>query len=145
MPSAAFWPSAAPSRPPLAEVTNLVTGVAGLRLAADAVVDLWEQEDGSTSGEPAAAREELLKSSELVRRWYEDFAHSLVSAETPRPPLPHDDGAERRLLDAVRDELGSGEAGASEHAVRIIWTGDHLDAARRMQALVLAPARAETE
>ncbi len=128
---------------PLAAVTNVVTGVAGLRLAADAVVDLWEQENVSTSTEPAAAREELLKSSELVKRWYEDFARSLVSGETPRPPLPHDDGAERRLLDAVRDELGSGEAGASENAVRIIWTGDHLDAARRTQELLLAPAQAE--
>jgi uncharacterized membrane protein YccC len=128
---------------PLAAVTNVVTGVAGLRLAADAVVDLWEQEDGSSGFEPAAAREELLKSSELVEHWYEDFARSLIGGGTPRPPLPHDDGAERRLLDAVRDELGSGEAGASENAVRIIWTGDHLDAARRTQELLLAPAQAE--
>jgi uncharacterized membrane protein YccC len=131
-------------RVPLAEVTNLVTGVAGLRLAADAVLDLWQREDGSRRGEPSAACQELLRSSELVSSWYELFAHSLVSAEKPEPPLPHDDGAEQRLLEAVRDDVRSGDAGASEHAVRIIWTGDHLDAARRMQALVLAPARAET-
>lgn len=87
-------------------------------------------------------REELLRSSELVKRWYEDFAGSLVSGESPRPPLPHDDGGERRLLDAVGDDLGSDDAGASENAVRIIWTGDHLDAARRLE-LVLAPAQAE--
>jgi uncharacterized membrane protein YccC len=130
-------------RLPLAAVTNVVTGVAGLRLAADAVVDLWRQEDGSSRAEPAALREELLKSSELVKHWYEGFARSLVSGETPPPPLPHDDGAERRLLGAVRDDLSSGEAGASENAVRIIWTDDHLDAARRTQELVLAPAQVE--
>ncbi len=127
---------------PLAAVTHVVTGVAGLRLAADAVLDLWEQEDGSSRAEPNAVREELLRSSELVKRWYEDFAGSLVSGESPRPPLPHDDGGERRLLDAVGDDLGSDDAGASENAVRIIWTGDHLDAARRLE-LVLAPAQAE--
>lgn len=127
---------------PLAAVTNVVTGVAGLRLAADAVVDLWEQEDGASTID-GAARQELLKSSELVKRWYEDFARSLVTDEEPRPPLPHDDAAERRLLDAVRDDLGSDNADASENVVRIIWTGDHLDAARRTQALVLAPAEAE--
>ncbi len=131
-------------RIPLAEVTNLVTGVAGLRLTADAVLDIWERDDGSRRGEPTVACEELLRSSELVRSWYESFAHSLVSAEQPRSPLAHDDGAEQRLLNAVRDDVRDGEDGASEHAVRIIWTGDHLDAARRMQALVLAPARAET-
>jgi uncharacterized membrane protein YccC len=128
---------------PLAEVTNLVTGVAGLRLAADAVLDLWKQEDGSSRAEPTAAREELLRSSELVKGWYEDFAHSLLSAEEPRPPLPHDHAAERRLLDAVRDDLSSGSAGRGENVVRIIWTGDHLDAARRMEELVLAPTEAE--
>jgi uncharacterized membrane protein YccC len=130
-------------RVPLAEVTNLVTGVAGLRLAADAVLDLWDREDGSGGAEPRAAREELLRSSELVKRWYEDFAGSLVSGQSPRPPLAHDDDAERRLLDAVRAGLGGDEAGASENAVRIIWTGDHLDAARRMEELVLAPTRGE--
>ena len=38
---------------PLAEVTALVTGVAGLRLAADAVLDLWSA-DG-TPPRPATA------------------------------------------------------------------------------------------
>ena len=42
---------------PLAEVTSLVTGVGGLRLAADAVLDLWQRDDGSAQAtEPAPAR-----------------------------------------------------------------------------------------
>ena len=32
---------------PLAEVTSLVTGAAGLRLAGDAVLDLWQRDDAS--------------------------------------------------------------------------------------------------
>ena len=38
---------------PLAEVTSLVTGVAGLRLAADAVLELWQR---TTHGRRATAR-----------------------------------------------------------------------------------------
>jgi Fusaric acid resistance protein-like len=126
---------------PLAQVTSLVTGVGGLRLAADAVLDLWEREDGSGTGNRSAAREELLKASEMVKNWYEDFAHSLVGGTEPRAPLPHDDPAERRLIDAVRHDLLDSTGRPSATAVRIIWTGDHLDAARRMQERVLAPAQ----
>ena len=39
---------------PLAEVTGLVTGVAGLRLAGDAVLDLWRSDDGTSGGDRAA-------------------------------------------------------------------------------------------
>jgi len=128
---------------PLAEVTSLVTGAGALRLAADAVLDLWARQDGSSDGDRAAARRELLQASELVKSWYEDFARSLVSGEEPRAPLPHDDAAEARLLDAIRDDLSRADAGASATAVRIIWTDDHLDAARRMQEVVLAPAQVD--
>lgn len=128
---------------PLAEVTSLVTGAGALRLAADAVLDLWARQDGSSDGDRTAARRELLQASELVKSWYEDFARSLVSGEEPRAPLPHDDAAEARLLDAIRDDLSRADAGASATAVRIIWTDDHLDAARRMQEVVLAPAQVD--
>ncbi len=56
---------------PMAEVTSLVNGAAGLRLAGDAVLDLWEG-DRAIDGDRAAARQELLTSSDaddrLVRR-----------------------------------------------------------------------------
>ena len=52
---------------PLAEMTTLVTGVAGLRLAADAVLDLWQRDDGSPAGDRAAARHELLRSQRARR------------------------------------------------------------------------------
>ena len=50
---------------PLAEVTSLVTGVVGLRLAGDAVLDLWRP-DGAAGGDRTAARQELLASTEQM-------------------------------------------------------------------------------
>jgi hypothetical protein len=130
---------------PLAEVSGLVTGVAGLRLAADAVLDLWQREDGQAPGDRAGARQELLASSERVRTWYDDLAASLVNRRPVRDPLPHDRVADGRLVDAVRSDLRLQDGRASATAVRMIWTGDHLDAARRLQSILAEPARAVTE
>jgi len=130
---------------PLAEVTSLVTGVAGLRLAADAVLDLWQRDDGEAAGNRAAARRELLSTSELIRGWYEDLAISLTSQHQMPQPLRHDKVADGRLVDAVRHDLRGADGRASATAVRMIWTGDHLDAARRLQAALVGPARAAAE
>ena len=53
---------------PLAEVTSLVTGVVGVRLAADAVLDLWQRDDGGDDGDRTAARTELLQASDQLER-----------------------------------------------------------------------------
>ncbi len=126
---------------PLAEVTSLVTGVGGVRLAGDAVLDLWQREDGSATGDRAAARQELLKMSELVKAWYEDLARSLLNGAEPREPLAHDKVADGRLVDAVRRDLRGEDGRASATAVRMIWTGEHLDAVRRLQKVIVEPAR----
>ena len=125
---------------PLAAITSLVSGVGGLRLAADAVLDIWRREDGAVVGDRSAARGELLRSSELVKRWYEDLAASLVDGRPPREPLTHDRVADARLVDAVRRDLRGENGKASATAVRMIWTGDHLDAVRRLQRLIVQPA-----
>jgi uncharacterized membrane protein YccC len=125
---------------PLAEMTSLVSGIGGLRLAADAVLDIWQREDGTARGDRSAARGELLRSSELVKRWYEDLAASLLDGRRPREPMAHDRVADGRLLDAVRRDLQGDDGKASATAVRMIWTGDHLDAVRRLQRLIVEPA-----
>jgi uncharacterized membrane protein YccC len=127
---------------PLAEMTSLVTGVGGLRLAADAVLDVWQHEDGSAAGDRAAARQELIAESRLVRGWYDELAGSLVSGEQPPVPLTHDALADGRLVKAVRHDLQGEDGNASATAVRMIWTGDHLDAVRRLQGVIVAPAGA---
>jgi uncharacterized membrane protein YccC len=129
---------------PLAEVSGLVTGVAGLRLAADAVLDLWESEEGEAPGDRAGAREQLLTVSERVREWYDDLAASLVGRNRVREPLEHDPAADDRLIMAVRADLRLADGRASATAVRMIWTGDHLDAVRRLQSTLVEPARAVT-
>jgi uncharacterized membrane protein YccC len=127
---------------PLAEVATLLSGAAGLRIAADAVLDLWDREDGSRGGDRTAAREEILRTARSVRGWYEDLATSLQSGQGMREPLARDTAADRRLLDAVRADLRTLDGAATATAVRMIWTGDHLDAARRLQQTIVEPARA---
>jgi uncharacterized membrane protein YccC len=126
---------------PLAEVASLVTGVAGLRLAADAVLDLWRRDDPA-GGDRTAARQEVLVSAEMMTAWYASFATSLTGAGMVPEPLMRDEEAEGRLLDAVSHDLRGEDGHASATAVRMIWTGDHLDAARRLGRSLVDPARA---
>jgi hypothetical protein len=130
---------------PLAEVTGLVTGVVSLRLAADAILELWQHGDGAATGDRADARHELTVSSELVKHWYEDFAVSIANGGELREPLPDDRAADERLGAAVLRDLHGDDRKATATAVRMIWTGDHLDAVRRLQELIVGPARVVAE
>jgi hypothetical protein len=126
---------------PLAEVTSLVTGVIGLRLAGDAVLDLWQHDDHEAGGDRTAARRELLSSTEQMATWYGAFAAGLSGKGDLPEPLAHDERADQRLVDAVGHDLRGEDGHATATAVRMIWTGDHLDAARRLQAMLAGPAR----
>jgi uncharacterized membrane protein YccC len=130
---------------PLVEVTRLVTGVVSLRLAADAILDLWQHGDGAATGDRSAARHQLLALSEQVKHWYEDLAASLAAGGAPREPLPDDKVADERLVAAVRRDLRVDDGEATATAARMIWTGDHLDAVRRLQELIVGPARVVAE
>ena len=126
---------------PLSEVTSLVNGVAGVRLAADAVLDLWDG-DGAGGGDRAAVRVELLSAAENMTGWYDHFAAGLTGRElVPDPPAP-DEVADGRLVDAVAHDLRDSDGQGTATGVKVIWTGDHLDAVRRLQEMLVAPARA---
>jgi uncharacterized membrane protein YccC len=126
---------------PLAEITGLVTGVAGVRLAADAVLDLWAG-GGDQRGDRSAARRELLSAADTMTSWYAEFATSLADRRGVPDPLAPDAVADRRLVDAVGRDLHDGDGHATATGVRVIWTGDHLDAVRRLQEMLVEPARA---
>jgi hypothetical protein len=130
-------------RLPLADVAGLVTGVAGLRLEADAVLDLWRG-DGQAGGDVAAARHEILGTAERVTGWYNSLATTMITGGELPKPLAHDTAADGRLVRAVRRDLLGDDGRASATAVRMIWTSDHLDVVRRLQAAIISPARATT-
>ena len=129
-------------RLPLADMAGLVTGVAGLRLEADAVLDLWRGDAGQAGGDVAAARHEILGTSERVTGWYDGLATTMITGGELPQPLAHDKAADGRLVRAVRRDLLGDDGRASATAVRMIWTGDHLDVVRRLQAAIISPARA---
>ncbi len=120
----------------LAEMTRLVNGVVALRLAADAVLDLWQRDDGTGEGDRAAARAELLASTDLVVDWYEALAASLVGAGDTPEPLTHDERADTRLVDALLHDLVGSDGRVGATSARMVWTSDYLDALRRLQGAV---------
>ena len=129
---------------PLADVAGLVTGVAVLRLEADAVLDLWRGDDGQAGADVAVARHEILGTANRVTGWYDSLATTMITGGELPQPLAHDKAADGRLVRAVRRDLLGDDGRASATAVRMIWTGDHLDVVRRLQAAIISPARATT-
>ena len=127
---------------PLADVAGLVTGVAGLRLEADAVLDLWRGDDGQAGGDVAAARHEILGTADRVTGWYDSLATTMITGGELPQPLADDTAADGRLVRAVRRDLLGDDGTATATAVRMIWTSDHLDVVRRLQAAIISPARA---
>jgi uncharacterized membrane protein YccC len=125
---------------PMAEVTSLITGVVGVRLAADAVLDLWDG-DGVPDGDRSAARRELLSAAEYMTSWYGHFAASLNLREPVPEPLGADRVADGRLIEAVGEDLRNSDGPQTASGVRMIWTGDHLDGVRRLGELLVEPAR----
>lgn len=127
---------------PLADMTTLVTGIVGLRLAADAVLGLW-QRAGKLDSEPnrAEAGLVLLGAAGRVSGWYRDLAAGLGRHGVVRDPLPRNPANEAQLVDSLRRDLSDEYGQATDTAVRMIWTADHLDAARRLQPSLAAAAR----
>jgi hypothetical protein len=119
----------------LAELSGLVTGVTGVGLAADSVLALWSSD--SAQGDRAAACNELLESTIDVADWYGRFAASLTGAEPVPEPLGSDDDAGGRLVTAVERDLRDADGLATATGVRVIWTGDQVDAVRRLQGTLV--------
>jgi uncharacterized protein YfiM (DUF2279 family) len=102
------------------------------------VVDLWERDDGTSASDRAAAALELRAIRDRVAGWYRDFADHLTDGGALPEALAASQVAEGPLVEAVRRDLAGAAAGV---AIRVIWTADHIDAARRLQSTLLAPAR----
>ncbi|HEY4571210.1 MAG TPA: FUSC family protein, partial [Kribbella sp.] len=127
---------------PLSEMTTLVTGVVAVRLAADAVLELWERstDDLLPPTDREAAHVELLVLAERVRQWYADFATALEGNGDVPEPLPPDHPTKTHLIEAVRRDLHDELGQATPTAIRILWTSDHLDVVRRLQPGIVTAA-----
>jgi hypothetical protein len=79
-----------------------------------------------------------------MTNWYEHLAASLTGRDPVPEPLAPDEVADGRLIDAVERDLVGSDGYATATGIRVIWTGDHLDAVRRLQAVVAPPAQTAT-
>jgi uncharacterized membrane protein YccC len=131
-----------PKPVPLAEIANLVTGAAALRLTADAVLELWRGAGDPGVGDRAAARHELAGLSAQIRAWYAGLATTLEDEQAPLEPLALDRQADRRFVEALYRDLLDQDSLAGATAVRLIWTRDHLGAAARLQERIALPVQA---
>ena len=125
----------------LADTTTLVTGVVGLRLAADAVISLW-LDCGPTrpKSDQTEAHRAILGATERVTDWYRGLADS-IERRTPIPEtVQWRPEAAARLVESVRTDLVDHDGQATATAVRLIWTGDHVDVARRLQSSIATAA-----
>jgi uncharacterized membrane protein YccC len=129
-----------PKRMGLPAVAAFVNGPLELRLAADAILELWRDEQDPTQSRVAAARELNARARE-VRRWYAELESALTNDRPLPDPQPADPLADERLVRTVDHDLRSPDGSATAAAVRVVWTGDHLDAARRLEAVLVEPAR----
>jgi hypothetical protein len=108
-----------------------VNGVVSLRLAADAVLDLWRRDGDPAGTARASARTELLSSTQRLVDWYDALAAGPTGAGPLPKPLTRDELATTRLLDARRQDLARTDGRTRGTAARMIWTGDYLDALRQ--------------
>lgn len=125
---------------PLAEVSATVTGVAGIRLAADAILELWRGQatDAAAAPSAAAAHTTLDGQVDRLEDWYRSLASALTARADLPTPSPPDPAADRSLASAVLGELDHSAAGAAT-SVRIIWTADYLEVVRRLERAIVEP------
>jgi hypothetical protein len=125
---------------PLAEVTALVTGVANLRQSTDAVLALWEDRHRINGHQPTA-RSELLQEVRMLTSWYEQLGSALVGEAQVPEATPESTASNRRLVEAVGDDLCGDDTNTATTAVLLIWTRSYIESVREIQQTLVEPAR----
>jgi len=107
-----------------------------------AVVSLWRRV-GPARGptDQTDAQRAILGAASRVTKWYWGFAAGL-GGNAPIPDAVRlRPEAASRLVESVRTDFVDDRGQATTTAVRIIWTGDHVDVARRLQPNLAAAAQ----
>ncbi|MGH1550053.1 FUSC family protein [Leifsonia poae] len=126
-------------RRPLAEVSASVTGVAGVRQASDAIVELWRGQPAA-DGHTAEAKEALDEALARLRSWYAELADQLLARGVLPEPRPADPAMVQQLAGAVLDsQRTSADMHDTATAVRLIWTADYLEVVSRLETAIVAP------
>ena len=106
------------------------------------MLELWQREGARrAAADRADARHVLLGAAGRVSDWYRSLAVGLGRRTCAPKPLAPDLTARARLVECLRRDLVADPGQAPATAVRIVWTGGHLDAARRLQRGLAAAAR----
>jgi hypothetical protein len=90
------------------------------------------------------AQLELIVMTERVTNWFAAMAQAMTGAGTVPRALHIDRASDGRLVEALGHDLESvaaSNASVQAHIVRLVWTSDHVDGARRLQVIVEQPAR----
>jgi hypothetical protein len=125
---------------PLSDVAALVTGVAILRLSAEAVVELGDRH-AKDDDEWIVARQCVANMSTSIVEWYDEFASHFRGEYAPAqltPQIVSDD----LVIGAVREQLVQTREPDLNEAVRILWTADQLAAVQHLEARVVAASGA---
>ena len=104
------------------------------------MLELWQSDDAQ-AGDRGAARRELLAYSGSVSDWYGRLATGLEHRGEVPQPQEREQAATQRLVDAVAHDLQGADGQGTATGVRVVWTGDHLDAVRRLEHTLVDSAR----
>jgi uncharacterized membrane protein YccC len=123
---------------PLSDIATLITGVAILRLSADAIDDLWDHVNIDKAW--STARHRLGDVADAVVTWYDGFADSFEGAGAP-PTLSPQSLSDDGVVSSVREQLASPGAENLGEVVRILWTAGHLAVVQRLESSVIDASR----
>ncbi|MBV2353840.1 FUSC family protein [Streptomyces sp. J2-1] len=130
---------------PLADITTLVTGVAAVRMAADAISGIWEHRTVNPSaGEETRALLAVRSAADRITEWYEELAASLDGGRPVPVPLPAIAHVEAMLSQLLSTTPAARDPHAGT-AVLVLWTADYLKATRRLQPSLTAALRSKAE
>jgi hypothetical protein len=133
-----------PKRLGLADVVSLVNGATTLRLGADAILELWHGEADPTRSRVGVARDLSAQARDL-ERWFGELGTALTEGGGVPDPTTRDGRFDDLLEATIAPDLRSGEPDRTAVAVRVLWTGDHLDGVRRLQEVLASAARARVD